>query len=159
MNSSCTNEESNDIYICEYCARCYDSEKQLKIHIRCKHKKKEAEEEAFMCSDCKRTFVHRWELNKHLYVHIQEPLFECATCGQKFKRRKALVHHYEMFHDEKQKALFQCKHCPQTFKFKSNLTRHEKLHVKSALKCSLCDTSFNRVDNYKRHLKRQHSLN
>ena len=157
MNISCTNEESKDLYICEYCARSYNSEKQLKIHIRCKHHKKEAE--AFMCSDCKKTFVHRWELNKHMFIHIQEPLFECATCGQKFKRRKALVHHYEMFHDENQKLLFQCKDCPRTFSSKSNLTRHEKIHVKSELKCLLCDISFNRVDNYKRHLKRQHSSN
>ena len=158
MNNSNTNEVSNDLYMCEYCARSYDSEKQLKTHIRCQHKKKDAEYKTFICSDCNKMFEHRWELNKHMFIHVQEPLFECATCGQKFKRRKTLVRHHEMFHDENQK-LFQCKECPSTFNLKSNLTRHEKSHVKIALKCSLCDTSFIRPDNYKRHLKRKHSSN
>ena len=159
MNISCTNEESNDSFICEYCARTYDSEKQLKSHIRCKHQKKEAGAEAFSCSDCKKTFEFRWELNRHMFIHVQEPLFECLTCGQKFKRRKALVLHYEMFHDENQKHVYKCKDCSQTFNVKGNLTRHEKIHIKSMLKCSLCDKSFNRQDSYKRHLKRKHSSN
>ena len=144
-----------DNYFCETCGMSYPTIKQLKSHKMRKHK---TGKEQFKCSECDKLFLHRYELNKHLYTH-REPSFFCEFCKQSFKRRQALVEHYEQFHQQTTRPMLKCPECPSTFYQKSHLTRHLKFHNNIKFTCSFCNASFNRHDNLSRHLKRKHSNN
>ena len=142
--------------VCELCGQSYKSFNKLKAHKYNKHKIDS--EEAFGCQECGKTFMHKFQLNKHKFVH-QDPSFVCATCLKKFKTRKSLVSHFNLIHNKMPAtdSLIQCPECPAKFSLQSNLNRHLKGHSK-CYKCSQCNVTFNRCDNLRRHLKLVHNV-
>ena len=153
-----SNEEVCELptaFYCEVCGRCYSSVKKLKAHKKSQHKSDSKED--FACGVCGKIFMHKYQLTKHEVIH-NEPSFVCANCDQKFRRRQALLRHYEHFHDgSKSKLLFQCPVCNLKFSRTENLLRHTRIHDTSEFKCSHCDSTFKRSDSLKRHIKLKHS--
>ena len=142
--------------VCELCGQSYNTLNKLKAHKYNKHKI--ASEETFECQECGKTFSHKFQLNKHKFVH-QDPSFECATCFKKFKTRKSLVRHYDLIHNKTPatSSMIQCPECPAKFSLQSNLNRHLKGHSE-CYKCSQCNVTFNRCDSLRRHLKLVHNV-
>ena len=145
--------QSSDVVetnICEKCGVGYKSLKQLKAHQWSKHKSSHLKN--FKCDQCEKEFVHKFELTKHMFIHMP-PTFICNTCEKAFKRRSDLVAHYKKFH-EKSESFYECRECHLTFKAKYNFTRHMATkHQDAKFKCDQCNASFSRKDSYIRHLK------
>ena len=137
---------------CELCGLEYKSIKQLKAH---KWKQHKSRDELFQCNECDKLFLHQFELNKHAVTH-EAPSFVCHFCEKRFKRKKALLQHYDVFHADNA-PVFKCSKCPLSFNVKSNLTRHFKTHTRENYICKFCDAIFTRCDSYKRHLLKMHS--
>lgn len=147
---------AESLCVCELCGQSYKTFNKLRAHKYNKHKT--TSEEAFGCQECGKTFMHKFQLNKHKFVH-QDASFVCATCLKKFKTRKSLVRHYDLFHGRSPAtdSLIQCPECPAKFSLQSNLNRHLKGHSK-CYKCSQCNVTFNRCDSLQRHLKLVHNV-
>ena len=53
--------------------------------------------------------------------------------------------------------MYSCKKCPASFKHKNSLIRHEKNHSdKKHFTCTVCNISFQRADDLKRHTANRH---
>ena len=142
---------NEEIMFCEKCGIGYKSLKQLKAHQWRMHPSKSPLKN-FKCDECDKEFIHKCELTKHMFIHMP-PSFVCNTCDKVFKRRKGLVAHHNTVHGTSAIVL-QCPECPETFKVKTNLSRHvANVHKGIKYTCVQCNASFNRQDNYKRHLK------
>ncbi len=147
-----TNNFKEDTTVfCECCAMKFESTKKLKAHVWSKHKLKP--EITYKCQDCPKEFPHKYELKKHLIVHMS-PSFVCSNCEKVFKRKNELLVHYKTYHDDEvEKVLHTCPTCSMAFSKKSNLIRHLSKHEQDKFKCLSCNATFNRLDNYKRHQK------
>ena len=154
MEDITNSEQCSDTFSCEICGLVYKSLKQLKSHRRSKHKEGE---DQFECSECKKKFMHRYELNKHMFIHM-EASFVCEFCEQKFKRRKALVQHYDRIHKQTFRPLLECPECPASFSQQCHLSRHMNSHRDVKYNCSYCNATYGRLDNLQRHVKTKHSL-
>ena len=126
--------------ICEHCGLMYQTETQLKNHYFKKHIIKEP---CHQCEICKKLYMRRCDLKKHLISHSESKEFKCPTCGSKFKRFQDLKKH-QVDHESEP---FICKICSAVIKHKRNFERHMSKH--SAAKrysCPKCHKYFHRKD-------------
>ncbi|XP_067121052.1 zinc finger protein 271-like [Centruroides vittatus] len=114
------------------------------------------ENKKFECSQCKKRFHDKWDLDRHMKVHTGEKPYECTICGKKFSQSGNLVVHKKRHSEEKP---FKCyyKDCTHSAKMKHDLIKHvnrthlkkrpEKLHT-----CPKCDKNFECLSALKIHL-------
>ena len=73
----------------------------------------------FGCSFCKKSFIQKKELNKHVKTHSKERPFPCNFCDYRAKGQVGLKIH-EGKHMRVKPKSFKCSECDQTFTDKSN---------------------------------------
>lgn len=71
---------------CNSCQRLYSSRTTLTSH-RCSTKPSPI----YQCHVCKREFLRRSYLNKHMLLHLEN--HPCTTCGKKLQSGEALQNH------------------------------------------------------------------
>ena len=112
----------------------------------------------FLCNECGKDFLDAVKLGLHQYaVHTDKP-FECAQCGDMDSGVQKFQNH--MRKHKTQKIVSKCELCEFETPHAGNLKRHVKLHTavkpkksKSFKTCEPCGKTFDRKDNFDRHMK------
>ena len=94
-------------------------------------------------------------LKSHLNIHKaqSERQHRCNECNLTFKSEMTLRTHMTL-HDPSRP--FKCSKCPLRYKNKDAWVSHESSHDNPQYSCELCDVSYTRKDNLKRHMKDKH---
>ncbi|CAB3386160.1 Hypothetical predicted protein, partial [Cloeon dipterum] len=81
---------------CEPCKRYYKSEKLLKLHLNCIHKRMNLKQ----CAHCPKSFTRNENLKNHLAMthFLIERKFECDQCERKFLAAYILAKHKRRTH-------------------------------------------------------------
>ncbi|XP_041664300.1 gastrula zinc finger protein XlCGF57.1-like [Cheilinus undulatus] len=107
-------------------------------------------EKCFSCSFCKKRFMKKAEMVRHIRVHTGEKPFSCSFCGKRYSLRGNLRQHILIHTGEKP---FSCSVCGKRFKQRGHLKNHSVVHTgEKPFSCSLCDKRFSLVENLKQHL-------
>nr|XP_022903809.1 zinc finger protein OZF-like [Onthophagus taurus] len=137
---------------CPKCLKILPTSKLMKIHyLGCKNKQKKSKSKSsYTCTMCKNVFLTKYLLNRHIKnVHVNEKLFDCDVCGQKFASQVYLSAH-KMYHSGERPHM--CLYCGKSFITKSDLSHHEKIHAnKRDYKCSECPKAFNNSSDLHKH--------
>ena len=168
-----TDEEQRDEpkgkrYQCQFCLKRFIQSRSLRDHKAIEHDGKPRTR--FHCEICDREFKCWSMFHYHQRTHSDETLFQCKTCGQKFKQNQVLQTHIKFVHLHQNRASceqcgktynhkkdllvhirrdhigdkpFRCQFCLMTFATKKHKQFHEKLHEgNKAFHCYFCESSF-----------------
>ena len=131
--------------VCEHCGLTYETAAQLKNHVYQKHRLKEVNH---ICEICKKVYMRRCDLRKHLISHSKKKEFKCLDCGSEFKRSQDLKKH-KVDHERK----FYCQICSIEIKHERSFVRHMSSHHEAKrYACPKC-CKYYRKDNLARHQK------
>lgn len=71
-------------------------------------------EKPFQCSICKRKFIQKEILKRHLMTHTGEKPFKCSQCSKSFILKEALRQHINRNHTENPTPeMHKCPFCPK----------------------------------------------
>ena len=94
------------------------------------------------------------QLEEHIAVfHINEMLFQCCVCGQKFLTDLKLRRHCYR-HLKKTTGKFHCSRCPMVTDDRSVFLRHAATH---RTECAICNTDFGHTHLLWSHYQSQHA--
>merc|ERR1712129_563534 len=155
-NDKATKKEKNHgVFVCDYdgCKQTFSELKRLTEHKRYHNKSIE-------CSQCKKKFARKWDLNIHIKTKhkVNAQSFEqCKYCKKEFATVSALRKHVKLLHSGCDKR-FLCRICHKSFNRESSLQNHYKSHVqkKKAFDCKLCRSSFAYKYNLNKHVRKYH---
>ncbi len=139
-------------YVCSECGLAFRSKQEMKGHVLRKHSNVS---KSIPCELCGKLFRHMSNLKSHFNIHKaqSERPHRCADCNLTFKSEATLKAHL-ILHDPSRP--FKCSKCPLRYKNKDAWVSHESSHDKPQFACQLCDVSYTRKDNLKRHMKDKH---
>ena len=148
---------------CDTCKTRFDTQDKLVEH-RCtpnsqgtmRNSTSAGEERRYKCSECDKTFLRGYNLNRHLLTH-KEKQYHCDKCGKSFARSDVLKKHL-LLH-----SALKCGTCNVTFETNQELVEHRGTHEIQAnpsngeghsFKCTHCDKTFSQKWHLKDHLVR-----
>ncbi|KAK2712831.1 hypothetical protein QYM36_011508 [Artemia franciscana] len=111
------------------------------------------------CGICKKTYVNRRSLLRHLGRHVKGRTYLCNICGLSFFRANALNLHIQRHTGDKN---FTCDKCGKNFYSMSLLNQHLKKHaaeeskqiLEKLFECEICHKKFETKQIYSQHMKR-----
>lgn len=135
---------------CKYCGSMFTESRSLREHVNCTHETTEV----FSCEVCKKTFLTRGRLRRHMYIHGEFRLF-CKYCGKGFHLKDNMNKHIELMHEKKNSNRFKCEYCSKAFNVKGNLMQHiNGVHLKTLpYRCPICDQGFRKKGHMLSHMK------
>ncbi|XP_046554266.1 transcription factor IIIA-like [Haliotis rubra] len=118
-------QKMHDGYLCQVpgCQEKFETWSLVRKHVALQHS-------ALNCPECGKKFLNKFNLKKHLPVHMEErPVFECSrdNCGRMYLSKKNLQAHVRSYHDGKR---IPCEHqgCDRTFSYRNKMLQHLSLH-------------------------------
>ncbi|XP_055001115.1 zinc finger protein 382 isoform X2 [Sorex araneus] len=117
------------------------------------HQRSQDEEKPFQCAYCGNRFRRKSYLIEHQRIHTGEKPYVCNQCGKAFRQKTALTLH-EKTHIEGKPYI--CLDCGKSFRQKATLTRHHKTHTgEKAYECTQCGSAFRKksylIDHQRTH--------
>ncbi|VDI39145.1 Hypothetical predicted protein [Mytilus galloprovincialis] len=119
--------------------------------------KKTKRDKTLECDICFRTLSSKSNLERHMDVHLREPVynrtFKCQICGKtfgKFSRYEShtQTHNSDINNDNK----FRCGVCGRVEKGKRDFENHMRVHTGTRpYNCDICDRSFKQKSHLRRH--------
>ncbi|PNF33038.1 hypothetical protein B7P43_G16366, partial [Cryptotermes secundus] len=122
---------------CNKCQRLYSSRATLSSH-RCSTKPNPV----YPCHVCKREFLRRSYLDKHMLLHLEN--HPCTVCGKKLQSGKVLQNHQNYCRRGKQLETVgetACPHCNITFSQLVTFRQHVYQHMYPYM-CQQCEERF-----------------
>ena len=107
------------------------------------------------CSVCNKDFETGSELKKHVRLHTGECPYECQVCGERFAVASNRTRH-ERTHTKTRKR---CPVCKRLFVSEAKFEKHVAAHkeeASAASVCTICNRSFSRARDLKRHMAGTH---
>nr|XP_028575865.1 LOW QUALITY PROTEIN: uncharacterized protein LOC114592129 [Podarcis muralis] len=158
-----------NLYKCQFCGRCMRTKSLLVDHERI-HR----EEMPYKCSQCQKSFLHKYSFLQHeathwrkaacerpvrmsanytpstsRIFHMAENLSAVPTDGGKVTNVFNLSQHTRTPGGER---VYKCQYCGKCLSGSGPLTNHEKLHRRGrSYKCPYCVKRFSRKDNLLQH--------
>lgn len=123
------------LFPCKQCPKELATYKDLKAHVRHKHKKK------FLCDLCAQVFYIKFQLKVHIRkFHMPEPLNKekCTHCGNTFLNKSNLNSHIKLMHTGK--GRFPCDKCDKIAITEKQLQKHDQFthQMNRTFQCKFC---------------------
>lgn len=135
---------------CPECPKVFLSADKLKTHSYY-----HTGERPFECmeNDCKKAFISKYKLLRHMTTHSPNKLHSCSYCDKKFHRKDHLKNHLQT-HDPNKES-FRCGECGKVYNTKPGFKKHIALHAAAAgeLVCKICEKDFESTEMLLQHIK------
>ncbi|CAH2083568.1 unnamed protein product [Euphydryas editha] len=143
---------------CRYCGEGYETDEQLKQHLKDNH-----EDEDLYCEECARSFKNARSLSVHrerVHLGVKRAVRRrmprrphdsavCEVCGLKCMSRATLMYHQRTHTGEKP---YHCTQCPKKFSIMQLLQIHIRTHTgERPFKCQNCPKAFKHKAALNRH--------
>ena len=114
-------------FVCNFvgCDQRFVNNDHLLVHTRRKH----TFEKPFECAECQKTFVRKYDLDRHQKNIHSVGTYECDECHKLFSSEVYVLKHK---------------------KIHSSIRKHYS--------CHLCDYKSKKLENLKRHIGKEHTL-
>ena len=115
-------QNPNNKFKCKYLGCDFDCKSSwgLTLHVRSIH-----EGVSYECGYCKKSFVDKSTLKKHVKtVHVNLKNFKCDECDKSFGQNWILQQHIAIVHRNEKE--FKCDHCEKAF----GQNGHLKIHMR-----------------------------
>ncbi|XP_055374816.1 zinc finger protein 431-like [Condylostylus longicornis] len=147
-NLSINNNNTIKSYLCTKCGANFTDRQNFNYHM-----KKHMNENVFVCDFCKKSFITKYQLSSHRWIHTGAGFenHECEQCGKKCRTSYELEIHMR-FH--KQLRQYQCEICSKSFILKVHLKQHMVTHTgERNFICNApgCNKSYTTVSSLKKH--------
>uniref|UniRef100_A0A8C6U5A3 C2H2-type domain-containing protein n=1 Tax=Neogobius melanostomus TaxID=47308 RepID=A0A8C6U5A3_9GOBI len=110
-----------------------------------------AERKKHQCNFCKKRFVKKSDLERHLRSQMEDKLYSCLICEQSFSKKCSLNAHVRTHTEERP---YSCTTCKKTFSQRANLWSHKRIHTgEKPYCCSICNKTFIQKGNLKKHMR------
>ncbi|XP_012562910.2 uncharacterized protein LOC100213175 [Hydra vulgaris] len=127
---------SDGSYVCNKCAKRYESIEKLKNHIIIEHKLDEnSKSNIFKCDRCDKVFGRKSHYKRHLSIHDGLKPHVCQVCFKSFNQKTDLNRH-TMTHLRKHMNIYgensenTCEVCNKTFTTQAKFVEHYLTHQK-----------------------------
>lgn len=107
-------------YQCETCDMLFKDLELLTDHQRTVHENNRQ----FACRYCGKRFNDKYNMRKHVLIHVGEKRHKCQFCDKAFLRKDHLRSHLQTHYNRK----YGCKVCGKSFKTIELYQRHAKAH-------------------------------
>ncbi|ETN66451.1 hypothetical protein AND_001764 [Anopheles darlingi] len=140
-------------FACDLCGKQYRSKEYLQRHRQQAHDS--SAERKFKCTECHRSFLHRFQLNSHLARHVKAP---CPQCDKILSSKAALGIHMQKIHSTEGRMI--CDTCGREFRTKLSFTKHVQQHqgtyVPEQYRCDYCSALLASKVSLKKHILVKH---
>lgn len=136
--------------LCELCGEKFSDFLALRAHINAFHKN--ADNRAFACNACGKTFDCHSHWKTHMMTHGSTKPFHCNVCRKTFTHASSLGHH--MLLHSSGDSVFECDVCFKQFQHDFNLRKHKvNIHggTGEAFMCPVCNKCFKHSANLNQH--------
>ncbi|XP_075224329.1 uncharacterized protein LOC142326076 isoform X10 [Lycorma delicatula] len=103
---------------CDICEKVYPSERNLRVHKRLSHSRKEKNH---TCEICGASFQFKELLKNHFVTHNDERNYKCNKCDKTFKLKSVLNTHQRVHTNAEP---YTCNICGESFKWKQTYDKH-----------------------------------
>ncbi|XP_068631244.1 zinc finger protein OZF-like [Battus philenor] len=140
-------------FVCNHCGKTFNVKGNLKLHMERIHSSKSG-----YCTVCSK---HVANIEVHTWKHSGERPLKCELCSSSFFKMKALAHHFNFKHKNKEKFKCSYSECTMAFPTKPMLDFHKaKLHETGIpFPCDKCSRGFYRKNDLARHKIGTHKEN
>ncbi|CAK1550507.1 unnamed protein product [Leptosia nina] len=157
-------------YECDYCGKLTSSRasimKHLEIHgdkkyacgvcgystftieVMRRHALTHVRNKPYKCNICKKSYIQRAQLVKHLERHMS---YTCSTCGIQTRLKEEMEVHEQLHKDDGNLSCYFEDCTASNFKTKRELEKHIKEHT-NVYECEVCHKAFKSDTNKRRHV-------
>nr|XP_022305813.1 zinc finger protein 93-like [Crassostrea virginica] len=155
-NKSTKSAEIERPFSCSFCDKTYKTFSSLNVHIKTQNSTKSIKSTKKKKKHQKKRKPQLSDRDLELTSETEKP-YICSLCDKTYKTQNALVVHMRIHTGESlQPYLHKCHLCPKMYVKTSTLRKHFRRHHGDStikpFKCLLCDESFNRHCECKKHL-------
>ncbi|XP_063545089.1 zinc finger protein 234-like [Cydia strobilella] len=167
MSDAGVAEELGLMYSCDFCTDEYDSETELHVHRKVKHREQVANilTEDTSCKLCISQHKDFEELLKHTKSthllssedaeHVHREIFICDVCNLMYFNKKMLEIHMQYMHDPKNKYKLSetCPKCNKQIQIKHVWFHFQRHMIQSIASCQICLKKCRNRADLRDHLK------